>query len=186
MLRIGFSGTNWTGKSESIYRFIQQYANKNIEMVSLSKLVEQCPFPMVHEQTLEGSKWMVEQVTNILENPKREIQIFDRTPLDILAFTLYAVHRTNKKDVNLFREILGLFEYFDTIFYVQPSNEWAVNICNTESKVRFALLIDFFMREAIKQLGIKVVPLPWDLSVRQKLLAEFFSELQTNIELSYA
>lgn len=180
MLRIGFSGTNWTGKGESICRFTRQYPNKNIEIVSLSKLVKQCPFPMGHEQTLEGSEWMVEQVTNRLENPKREIEIFDRTPLDILAFTLYAICKTNKNEVNLPCVIRGLLEYFDTIFYLQPSNEWPVNVCKTESEVWFALLIDFFMREAIKRWGIKVVPLPWDQSERQKLLAEFFSEWETN------
>jgi len=186
MLRVGFSGTNWTGKSESIYRFIDEYPYHNIEIISLSKLVSQCPFPMGDKQILDGSKWMVERVINILENPKHKIQLFDRTPLDILAYTLYAAHRTHENDLNFIYEILDLFQYFDTIFYVQPSNEWPVNVHKTEDEVKFALLIDFFMRKAIEHLAIEVVPLPWDLSVRQEILAETFHCLQTNTELSYA
>jgi hypothetical protein len=186
MLRIGFSGTNWTGKSESLYRFINEYPYYNVEIVSLSKLVDLCPYPMIEKQTLDGSKWMVEQVVNILENPKEEIQIFDRTPLDILAFTLYASYQTKQQDIDLVREILGLFENFNTIFYVQPSNEWPVDNNKTQNKVSFALLIDFFIRKAIKHLEIEVVSLPWDLSLRQELISEHISLIQANQELTYA
>jgi len=186
MLRIGFSGTNWTGKSESIYWFTNDYPYDNVEVVSLSKLVGQCPFPMGPKQTLDGSKWMVEQAVDILENPKSEIQIFDRTPLDILAFTLYASHRTKKRDMDLICEILALFKHFDRIFYVQPSSEWPVDVSKTKDEIKFAQVIDFFMRKAIKHLDIEVVPLPWDLSMRQEILAKSFYGLQTNSELSYA
>lgn len=186
MLRIGFSGTNWTGKSESLYRFINEYPYYDVEIVSLSKLVDLCPYPMIQKQTLDGSKWMVDQVVNILENPKEEIQIFDRTPLDILAFTLYASYQTKEQDLNLITEILGLFKYFNTLFYVQPSSEWPVDIHKSKSKVRFAQLIDLFMREAIKHLNIKVVALPWDLSIRQLILEDLFSELHVKQELTHA
>ena len=62
MLRIGLSGTNWAGKTETIRRFLKVHSKLNIEIISLSSLVNQCPFSMMETQTLEGSQWMVNEL----------------------------------------------------------------------------------------------------------------------------
>ncbi|MBW8000803.1 MAG: AAA family ATPase [Planctomycetes bacterium] len=173
MLRIGLSGTNWTGKTETIRRFLKVHSKLNIETISLSPLVNQCPFSMRETQTLEGSQWMVEQVKIILDNSNGEVQLFDRTPLDILAFTLYAENRTNQKNSTLIDDILGLFKYFDIIFHLQPSDKWPVNVHTEQDEIRFALQIDDYMREAIDRFAIEVVSLPWELTERQQLLSEY-------------
>ena len=173
MFRIGLSGTNWTGKSETIDRFIRNCLPSGIEVVSLSILVAQCPFPMIKDQTFEGSQWMVEQIRNTLNNYSGEMQIFDRTPLDILAFTLYAENQTSQKAPKLVDDILDLFKYFDFIFSTQPSGEWPVNVCTTPEEIRFAMEIDYYMHEAIDQFAIEVVSLPWKLAERQRLLSDY-------------
>jgi hypothetical protein len=90
MLRIGLSGTNWTRKTTTIQQVARALDPVPVDIVSLSSFVQQCPFPMGPVQTLDGSKWMVDQVAQILARPipAGTVQIFDRTPLDILAFTL--------------------------------------------------------------------------------------------------
>ena len=173
MLRIGLSGTNWTGKTETIRRFLSVHSTLNIEIISLSSLVDQCPFSMMETQTLEGSQWMVEQVRIILDNPNGEIQLFDRTPLDILAFTLYAENRMNEENPEIINSILSLFRYFDYVFYFQPSDEWPQDICTTQDKAEFALQIDCYMRKAIVLFSLEVIPLPWQFAERQRLLSEY-------------
>ncbi len=173
MFRIGLSGTNWTGKSKTISTFIKKHPKLSIETISLSTLVAQCPFPMIKDQILEGSQWMVEQVRIILDNSNGEIQLFDRTPLDILAFTLYAESQTNQKDFNVIDDILDLFKYFDAIFYLQPSDKWPINVHTTQDEIRFALQLDDYMCKAINQFAIEVVTLPWELAERQHLLSEY-------------
>ena len=172
MFRLGLSGTNWTGKSKTIHGLLKEHPSLNIETVSLSALVTQCPFPMVEMQTIKGSQWMVEQVSATVEGHNGEMQLFDRTPLDILAFTLYVESRTSRKSPKLIGDILDLFKYFDLIFYLQPSGEWPVNVYSTQNKIRFALQIDYYMREAINRFAIEVMLLPWKLEERQHLLSE--------------
>lgn len=177
MFRIGLSGTNWTGKSKTISTFVKKHPKLGIEIISLSTLVAQCPFPMTKGQTLEGSQWMVEQVRSILDNSSGEIQLFDRSPLDILAFTLYAESQTNQKNSNVIDDILDLFKYFDTIFYLQPSDKWPINVRTTQDEIRFALQLDDYMCKAIDQFAIEVVTLPWELTERQHLLSEYLLSL---------
>ncbi len=173
MLRIGLSGTNWTGKTETIRRFLKVHSRLNIEIISLSALVDQCPFSMMETQTLEASQWMVDQVRAILNNDGDKIQVFDRTPLDILAFTLYAENRVNEENPEIINSILGLLRYFDFIFYLQPLDEWLPNICTTQDEIDFALQIDCYMCKAIELFSLEVITLPWQLAERQRLLSEY-------------
>ena len=108
MFRIGFSGTNWTGKTETIQRIVREHSELVINTISLSSLVNECPFPMIEEQTVEASKWMIEQVGAICSNNNGAIEIFDRTPLDILAFTLYAMDRTDVHNQVVLEDCLAL------------------------------------------------------------------------------
>jgi len=177
MFRIGLSGTNWTGKTDTICRFVEEHPKLDIEIVSLSDLVARSPFPMEEDQTLEGSQWMTEQVRTLSNKANGEIQVFDRTPLDILAFTLYAEKKTGSKDTSVFETILELVRCFDIIFYLQVSNEWPANTPRNHHKIEFARKMDLYIRKAIEQFALDVVSLPWDIAERQRLLSEHLSRL---------
>jgi hypothetical protein len=172
MFRLGLSGTNWTGKSETIRRFVQTHPDLPIRTVSLSSLVAKCPFPMMENQTVDGSKWMVEQVRTMCASKNGEIELFDRTPLDILAFTLYAMNRTGERSQVVLEDCLGLVRYFDRLFYLPLSDEWPTAGSQTQSQIRFARQVDFYIRRAIKEFSLEVFALPWELDERQDLLSE--------------
>jgi hypothetical protein len=127
---------------------------------------------MGREQTLEGSQWMLEQVKMLTYGHQKDIQLFDRTPLDILAFTLYAEDRSNKKNASIIEEAINQTKLFDTIFYLGLWDSWPVNMNASLEKVCFARLMDSYLRKAIEDFGIHVVPLPWQLSERNRLLSE--------------
>ncbi|MCH9021280.1 MAG: hypothetical protein IID32_00765 [Planctomycetes bacterium] len=171
-MRTGVSGTNWTGKTETIRAFINSNPEVAIETVSLSSLVSECPFPMIENQTLEGSRWMIEKVSGLCKKDSGELQIFDRTPLDIFAFTLHALDRTDEKDFNILNDIVKLTDHFDIIFYLPYSNEWPVNVIPSVEKIQFAKKIDSYIKRAIEKISNNIIVLPWDLSKRQELLSE--------------
>jgi len=177
MFRIGLSGTNWTGKTDAICTFVKEHPKLDIEIVTLSDLVACSPFPMKEDQTLEGSQWMAEQVRSLLNKANGEIQIFDRTPLDILAFTLYAENRTGSEDASVLKNVLELVKCFDILFYLPISNEWPVNTPRNHHKIQFARQMDSYIRKAIDEFDLNVVSLPWGLVERQRLLSEYLSGL---------
>ena len=177
MPRAGLSGTNWTGKTETIRRFVKEHPELPIKTVSLASLVARCPFPMKEEQTLEGSRWMIEQVRAICQQDGAEIQLFDRTPVDILAFTLYAESRTGNGSTTVLEDALELVKNFDIIFYLPVSNEWPVNRSPSQNGIQFARQMDSYIRKAIEQFSLDVVSLPWDRAERQHLLSKHLSGL---------
>ena len=122
MFRAGLSGTNWTGKTETIRAFVAEHSELSIRTVSLSSFVDNCPFPMMEYQTVEASRWMIEQVGAICAEDGEEMVLFDRTPLDILAFTLYAESQTGDSDPTVLEHALALVGSFDILFYLPRSN----------------------------------------------------------------
>jgi len=172
MLRVGFTGTNWTGKTETIRRLLEIHKDASVAIVSLSDYVTKCPFPMKEKQTLDGSRWMVEQVCNAMDGPHVDLQIFDRTPLDILAFTLYAQRRAAACKPRLLQSILELTSQFDHVFYLKPSDQWPVNINVAPGQVRFARKMDYYIRKSLDQAPIPVIELPWDMRERCRVVSE--------------
>lgn len=177
MPRIGFTGTNWTGKTETIRRFLEIHNNSLVTLISLSDFVAECPFPMKKEQTLDGSRWMVEHIIQAMNRPYANLQIFDRTPLDILAFTLYAQNRTNTYVPELVQIILELILKFDFVFYLRPSDQWPVNVKIIPKEVIFARKIDRYIREALEQTPMSVTELPWDMNERCCVVSECLSNV---------
>ena len=177
MPRAGLSGTNWTGKTETIKRFVKEHSELAIRTVSLSSLVDRCPFPMRENQTVEASRWMIDQVRDICQKDGAEIQLFDRTPIDILAFTLYAESRTGNGSPTELENALELVKYFDIIFYLPVSDKWPIKASADQSRIQFARQMDSYIRKAIEKFSLDVVSLPWDRAERQRLLSEHLSGL---------
>lgn len=178
MFRAGLSGTNWTGKSETIRCFVEEHSDLRVETVCLSSLVAICPFPMKEQQTLQASQWMIEQVEAICKKDGGEIQLFDRTPLDILAFTLYAQSRTVNHAPAVVKNCLDLLRYFDMLFYLPVLDEWPVNGCANRKDMLFARQMDSYIRKAIDRFSLDVVWLPWEFCERQALLSEHLARLE--------
>lgn len=177
MIRAGVSGTNWTGKSVTLRTFVERHPDLRIDTVVLSDLLRRCPYLVVAEQTPDTSRWILEQVGAILNAPVDvEIQLFDRSPIDILAFTQYAFDRDKcAVDRSLMAAIHDLIGEFDSIFYAPISEQWPTGVSPEPQAVAFALLMDRYMHRAINEYKIDVVDLPWRLSDRQAVLSRHLS-----------
>lgn len=173
MIRVGFTGTNWTGKTRTISEVVEIQKDISLEIVKLSKFVAECPFPMKEKQTLEGSQWMVEQMRNAMNKKCADLQIFDRTPLDILAFTFYAQRRTATSTAELTEDILNLAERFDCIFYLKPSENWPVGVHVSPEQIDFAKKMDTYIQKAMEQSPIQVIELPWEMNERVRIVSEY-------------
>lgn len=172
MFRAGLTGTNWTGKTETIRRFMEAKPEANVEAVSLSVFIDECPFPTVEQQTVEASAWVAARVREACQACTAPVQLFDRTPVDILAFTLYAEERSGRAAADVVREALGLLESFDVIFYIPVPDLWPVGVSPAPEDIEFARKMDGYIREAIDRFGLKVNPMPWDFDARHVLLCQ--------------
>lgn len=172
MIRVGFSGTNWTGKSTTIQSFTHKHPNHKIDLISLSELVSQSPFPMIQDQTPEASRWMLEQLRARIAAPSAaDLQLFDRTPVDILAFTQYAFDLQGvQANESLLSEIHKLISDFDVIFFSEISDEWPMGEAQAPHDIGFALLMDRYMNRAIRIYDVDVVRLPSCVTERDKLI----------------
>ncbi len=172
MIRVGLSGTNWTRKSTTIQKVVEALNPQPIEVIILSDLVSQCPYPMGPNQTLDGSRWMIDRVSKILDSSRSSDapQLFDRTPLDIFAFTLHAAKNQGPdRDIDveaLFDAIRGLGCRFDRIFLCRPSNEWPAPETPRQDDLEFAKIIDDYLVRAVKHFPSNVVELPWQTAER--------------------
>lgn len=172
MFRAGLTATNWMGKSLTIQRFVDAHPGLACETVSLSAILAQCPFPTVENQTIEASEWMASRVREICTAASGEIQLFDRTPVDILAFTLYAQDHTGAKAQHVIEQILGLMDCFNTIFYIAIPETWPIDVTPTPEEIQFARLMDSYLCKAIDQFAPDVVAMPWDLDAREQMLCQ--------------
>lgn len=174
MIRAGVSGTNWTGKSEAIRTFIERNPDVRADTVVLSDLLRRCPHPTVAEQTPETSRWMVEELVIAMNrNVEADVQFFDRTPIDILAFTQYAFDREGHEiDTELMATIHKLIDGLDLIFHAPISDEWPMGVSVAPRDVAFALLMDRYIQQVIRRYKIPVINLPWPRLDRQRVLRE--------------
>ena len=172
MTCLGISGTNWTGKSSTVRGFIARHADRAIQAVSLSDFVKRCPHPMVEKQTPDASRWIVEEVSAVLGAPVDvDLQLFDRSPLEILAFTRYAFDRENTAvDDKLISVVRNLLAQFDEVFYVPVSDEWPAGPRPRPAEIAFALLMDWYLRLVMREYSLSVVTLPWKIEDRYAVL----------------
>lgn len=174
MIRAGISGTNWTGKTTSIRALCDAHANRRIEVISLGELVRQCPHPTEQAQVPDASRWMLEQVAARLNAASdADIQVFDRTPLDILAYTQYAYRRlAEPSDESLIVGLHDLWARFDHVFYLAPEDEWPIGVSPEPMDIGFALLMDWYIRRVIRTAQRGVVRLPWQMDQRKALIEQ--------------
>ncbi len=178
MVRFGLSGTNWTRKTTTLGALVPRLAPSTVDSVSLSKLVAQSPHPMRENQTVDASRWMIAQVRQVIGSARRfDFQVFDRTPLDIMAFTRYAIDRAHATDASsVLDDVSELSAAFDVIFFCRPQDEWPSPVVPTEDAKRFARLLDGLMESSVSTMRAPVVPLPWDAGRRLDTILDWLKE----------
>jgi hypothetical protein len=167
MIRIGLSGTNWTRKTTTIQKVVEVIGRDSVDVVTLGDLVARCPYPMGPLQTFDGTRWMADEVSAILDSNDSRVplQIFDRTPLDIFAFTLYVATKEGEEEVNakspLLSEIGELASRFDRIFLCRPWPGWPEPVTPDENRLAFATLMDEYLHQAATECIASVDEIQW-------------------------
>ena len=175
-MRVGLSGTKWTGKSTTIAAL---GATTTVDVVSLSPIVARCPWPVEVHQTLEASEWVLDRLQELLASPHREglQQVFDRTPLDVLTFSVHAHRIASPPSVDRFAAVeqraLSFLRHFDRIFLTGRHQHWPSPKTPTEESRRFSIYIEELMDELIRTYRIEVVRLPNEIPERVRLLQNY-------------
>ena len=118
---------------------------------------------------------MIEQFGSLIESAAGTV-FFDRCPLDVLAFTLYSFEKDGRTAcATLVGRLLSIARQFDAIFYCPVAVTWPPVDFPGPTAVGFALLMDWYMRRAIRTYQIEVVMLPWALEQRQPLLDRYIN-----------
>lgn len=174
MQRIGISGTRWTGKSTTVRTIVKQNPQLTIETFALGSLVEECPHATGEHQTLEASRWVTDRLAEILASPSTaNVQVFDRTPVDVFAYTLLAQGGKKDRGREIFDDLLDLVRRFDRIFFVRASEQWPPDGPHSETEIEFALKMDGLMAEAVRRFELDVCILPWDLAARHDIISTY-------------
>lgn len=174
-IRVGISGTRWTGKTSTIRELERHFAAGKVDVVSLSELVSSSPYPMRDRQTLDGSDWMLNGVGERIAEATAAIQLFDRTPLDILAYTRFAGYPSfSQRYENLRARAIKLARCFDEIFFVSPDHAaWPLGDGQpTQKEMSFTLLIDSYMQKEAHMCALKVTRLPWPIDERISIIID--------------
>lgn len=170
-MRIGISGTNGTGKSTTIVKLIGSMPGVAVDMVRLNEIVASCPYPTGQEQTVEASVWVTNQIKSILDKPTSILQVFDRTPLDVMAFTQYINYRDQSdKSEKLIQEIESQLNRLDIVYFVRPSSKWLDRNCVAPIEASFSLLIDHFTTISVSDVGREIIELPEDVERRIEII----------------
>lgn len=176
MIRIGISGTNWTGKSSTLQAVLRLCPPDHV-LVSLSQIVSKCPFPTGQDQTLEASEWVLQEVRKAEERLPVETStvLYDRTSLDILAYTLYAGELRPGKDNGTIDQLVNAavehMQSFARIFYAPVDISWPHGPREAE-EVRLATLMEGYLRRAAAIAG-NVEELPAAIEARVERIRGF-------------
>lgn len=132
---------------------------------------------MKQEQTIEGSAWMVREVRHTLANLLAvPYQAFDRTPLDIMAFTMYAADRQQATEVEtVLAAIEDLSSVFDFIGLCSPEEDWPRPVFPGANDLEFARLMNNYLSKARARMKTTILDLPWDTNQRVALVLDRLS-----------
>ncbi len=183
MIRFALSGTKWTRKTTTITKLRARELVQDSSVVTLSRdIISKCPFPVHDKQTFDTSDWAIKRLDEILSYPvQTAFQVFDRSPLDVMAFTRHAAIQCGASPTALYDRIAKLSALFDVIFFCRPGGEWPAPITPDDSERVFALYIQHLMEESIASMRTQVVMLPWDANQRLESISEIISLKQERI-----
>jgi len=185
MIRLGVSGTNWTGKTSTLKAVLYR-SSPDHTLISLSQIVHRCPFPTGKHQTLDASKWVLchlyEAEVRLVANTRTVW--YDRTSLDILAYTLYAHELGSGADDRTFNHLMDTIidhmRTFSRIFYAPVDPSWPHGHRLPE-EVRFATLMEGYLRRAAGY-GSNVQELPVEIEGRLDSVKQFVSVRQSDAD----
>ena len=143
--KIGFTGADSTGKSTLIEAIYLRLSNIwRVQSLIVGDIARSSPYPLVDQQNIYSSNWILEQVVISEVSLQRiaDIVICDRTVLDIWIFSRLAASLGSISDNQLdsFRyKIRQALRSYHVIFYSVIDNEIPVkleNVPNSKLKIR--------------------------------------------------
>lgn len=135
-MKIGITGTESVGKSTLITNLISLLArNYSVKALSIGEVARHSPFPLIEQQNLKSSHWILNEVKHretALQN-EADILFCDRTVLDIWVFAKLSSLKgiITSTELDLFgKEIHTCLKTYQSIFYGVIDENIPVSLSN--------------------------------------------------------
>ncbi|MCF6807157.1 ATP-binding protein [Thiotrichales bacterium 19S9-12] len=149
-MRIAVSGTHFMGKTTLIDDFIHKYPDYIFDEEPYYQLIEEedvdTSVGLSFDQALAQLQFSIEQ----LDTREEENIIFDRCPVDFIAYAMCAlkhdgidIEETEISD--LFEEIRESLATLDLIFFIPMTNEHQIEY--TEENPEYREAIDYYFKQ---------------------------------------
>jgi len=135
-LKIGFTGTDSTGKSTVINKLAKLVSNGHtIKVLSIGDIARHSPYPVIEQQSIESSYWILKQVisSELTLQYETDVLICDRTVLDIWVFSMLSAINglISHQALYLFsQEVRAWLRTYKVVFYGVIDNSIPVNVNN--------------------------------------------------------
>lgn len=153
MIKIGFIGTQGTGKTTACYELSTEIKKQGYDVNIITEAARSCPLPINENTTIESQLWIFGEMIKREMGSRAQITVCDRTLLDVIIYT--------KRIENRFSQSLRWFtnlymQTYDAIFYMEPKEGFLKDDGVRSASKDFQKEIKDMIDREIKILGLSV------------------------------
>lgn len=153
-MKIGFIGSQGTGKTTAIYQLGADLKRKKLDVFILTEVARSCPLPINERTTRKSQLWIMGKLITREQSSKGEVLIGDRTILDVFAYS----YRVDPEFFEPFKPFIKKYmETYDIVFYLPPNDSFLINDGFRSVNKEFRDEIDKILKDLITELNIKVI-----------------------------
>ena len=153
-MKIGFIGSQGTGKTTTIYQLGADLKKEKLDVFILTEVARSCPLPINEETSRKAQLWIMGKLITREQSSKGEVLIGDRTLLDVLAYSC----RVDPEFFEPFKSSVKKYmETYDIVFYLPPNDKYLVKDGFRSIDKKFRDEIDKILKDLIEELDIEVV-----------------------------
>jgi thymidylate kinase len=184
--KFGLIGSHGVGKTTLLTQLVKRFIKENIDCYIITDTARRCPFNLNKRTDFKSQIWIFnEQIKRELIGSS-DIILSDRTVLDILAYSKYAMKNGNMKEqeYETIKKLVEDWIYSNPYFFLYvpiPEGLWIEDDGVRDTDKAYQKEIDDYILEALEELNIKYVVLK--NGGKQKLV---FDEIVNLINKNYS
>jgi len=169
MIKIGFIGTQGTGKTTMCYDLAACLKKMGHNAKVMNEVARNCPLPINEEADIRSQLWIIGTTLAEEVGSKCNLLICDRTLLDSLVYTS-RIDKTTAKLLEPFVE--EYMKSYDIIFYMRPNKGYLLEDGERSTNIEFQKDIQKLMERYIDKLDIPIIESDKPLYEVLKLLGD--------------
>ena len=152
-IKIGFTGTQGTGKTTACYELSTELKKKGYDVNIITEAARSCPLPINENTTVKSQLWIFGETIKREMGSNARITVCDRTLLDIVVYTMRIENRFSQS----LRWFINLYmQTYNVIFYMEPKEGFLIDDGIRSTNKEFQKNIKEMIDEEIEILGIPV------------------------------